>query len=136
MAPYNRDDLLRELDPDFVEAILPLVAKAERHDIRMLLSCPEDSAGSLMTTEYASLPANITAGEAIARLRNQAPNSESIYYIYIFVKNCNDIFFAFTFLLLSKLYKFTIIDYLLFKIFIVKNILLLEYFSPDFIPCF
>jgi magnesium transporter len=83
MAPDNRDDLLRELDPDLVEEILPLIAKAERHDIRMLLSCPEGSAGSLMTTEYASLPADITAGEAIARLRSQAPNSESIYYIYV-----------------------------------------------------
>jgi magnesium transporter len=83
MAADNRDDLLRELDPEFVEEILPLVAKAERHDIRMLLSCPEGSAGSLMTTEYASLPADITAGEAIARLRMQAPDSESIYYIYV-----------------------------------------------------
>ena len=83
MAADNRDDLLRELEPDFVEEILPLVAKAERHDIRMLLSCPEDSAGALMTTEYASLPADITAGEAISSLRSQAPNSESIYYIYV-----------------------------------------------------
>ena len=83
MAPDNRADLLRELDPELVEEILPLVAKAERHDIRMLLSCPEDSAGSLMTTEYASLPGDITAGEAIARLRSQAPDSESIYYIYV-----------------------------------------------------
>ena len=40
MAPDNRDDLVRELEPEFVEEILPLVAKAERHDIRMLLSCP------------------------------------------------------------------------------------------------
>jgi magnesium transporter len=83
MAADNRDDLLRELDPELVEEILPLVAKAERHDIRMLLSCPDDSAGALMTTEYASLPAEITAGEAIARLRMQAPDSESIYYIYV-----------------------------------------------------
>ena len=83
MAADNRDDLLRELDPEFVEEILPLVAKAERHDIRMLLSCPENSAGGLMTTEYASLPADISAGEAIARLRMQAPDSESIYYIYV-----------------------------------------------------
>ena len=83
MAADNRDDLLRELEPEFVEEILPLVAKAERHDIRLLLSCPEDSAGALMTTEYASLPAGITAGEAIARLRSQAPDSESIYYIYV-----------------------------------------------------
>ena len=67
MAADNRDDLLRELDPELVEEILPLVAKAERHDIRMLLSCPEDSAGALMTTEYASLPADITAGEEIGR---------------------------------------------------------------------
>ncbi len=83
MAPDNRVDLLKELDPDLVEEILPLEAKAERHDIRMLLSCPEDSAGALMTTEYASLPADITAGEAVARLRSQAPDSESIYYIYV-----------------------------------------------------
>ena len=83
MAPDSRDDLLRDLNPEFVEEILPLVAKAARHDIRMLLSCPEGSAGSMMTTEYASLPAEITAGEAIARLRSQAPNSESIYYIYV-----------------------------------------------------
>jgi magnesium transporter len=83
MAADNRDDLLRECDPEFVEHILPLVAKAERHDIRMLLSCPEGSAGSLMTTEYASLPADITAGEAITRLRSQAPDSESIYSVYV-----------------------------------------------------
>ncbi|MFM7249879.1 MAG: magnesium transporter [Planctomycetaceae bacterium] len=83
MAPDNRVDLLKALDPDLVEQILPLVAKAERHDIRMLLSCPENSAGALMTTEYASLPADVTAGEAVARLRSQAPDSESIYYIYV-----------------------------------------------------
>jgi magnesium transporter len=83
MAADNRDDLLRELEPEVVEEILPLVAKAERHDIRMLLSCTEGSAGALMTTEYASLPADVTAGEAVARLRSQAPDSESIYYIYV-----------------------------------------------------
>ena len=83
MAADNRDDLLRELEPEMVEEILPLLAKAERHDIRMLLSCPEGSAGALMTTEYASLPADVTAGEAVARLRSQAPDSESIYYIYV-----------------------------------------------------
>ena len=83
MAADNRVELLRELDSDLVEEILPLVAKAERHDIRMLLSCEENSAGALMTTEYASLPAEITAGEAVARLRSQAPDSESIYYIYV-----------------------------------------------------
>ncbi len=83
MAPDNRVDLLQHLDPQVVEELLPLVAKAERHDIAMLLSYPEDSAGSVMTTEYASLPANIMVSEALQRLRNVAPDNEMIYYIYV-----------------------------------------------------
>jgi magnesium transporter len=62
---------------------LPLIAQAERSDIRKLLSYPEDSAGAIMTTEYASLPENITVREALDRLRKQAPDSETIYYIYV-----------------------------------------------------
>jgi magnesium transporter len=83
MAPDNRVDLLQHLDPQVVEELLPLVAKAQRHDIAMLLSCPEDSAGAVMTTEYASLPANIKVSEALERLRAEAPDSEMIYYIYV-----------------------------------------------------
>ncbi len=83
MAPDNRVDLLKRLDERLVEDLLPLVAKAERQDIRTLLSYPEHSSGSVMTTEYASIPADISAGEAISRLRIQAPNSEMIYYIYV-----------------------------------------------------
>ena len=83
MASDNRVDLLQNLDPQVVEELLPLVAKAERHDIAMLLSYPESSAGAVMTTEYASLPANITAADALQRLRSEAPDSEMIYYIYV-----------------------------------------------------
>ena len=49
----------------------------------MLLSYPEHSAGAVMTTEYASLPANITVADALQRLRVEAPDSEMIYYIYV-----------------------------------------------------
>ena len=83
MAPDDRVDLLQHLDDELVEDLLPLVAKADRRDIRMLLSCPEDSAGSIMTTDYASLPADMPVGEAISQLRQQAPDSETIYYIYV-----------------------------------------------------
>ena len=68
---------------DRVEDLLPLIAQAERNDIRRLLSYDENSAGSIMTTEYASLPAGITVEEAIQQLRQQAPDSETIYYVYI-----------------------------------------------------
>jgi magnesium transporter len=83
MASDNRVDLLKRLDDNVVQELLPLIAKAERHDIVTLLSYPEDSAGSVMTTEYASLPADITASEALARLRLVAPDNEMIYYIYV-----------------------------------------------------
>jgi magnesium transporter len=83
MSPDDRVDLLERMDPEEVENLLPLVAQAERADIRKLLSYPEYSAGSIMTTEYASLPADITVQEAINRLRLQAPSRETIYYVYI-----------------------------------------------------
>ncbi|WP_166831481.1 magnesium transporter [Thalassoroseus pseudoceratinae] len=83
MAPDDRVDLLSRMDAEKVENLLPSIAQAERSDIRKLLSYPESSAGALMTTEYASLPENITVSEALDRLRKQAPDRETVYYIYI-----------------------------------------------------
>jgi magnesium transporter len=83
MSPDDRTDLLARLDTEKVEELLPLIAQAERSDIRKLLSYPEDSAGSIMTTEYASLSEEITIRDALDRLRSQAPDRETIYYIYI-----------------------------------------------------
>jgi len=83
MSPDDRVDLLSRLDEDRVESLMPLIAQVERADIRKLLSYPEHSAGAIMTTDYASLTENITVGEALERLRKQAPDSETIYYIFI-----------------------------------------------------
>ncbi len=83
MSPDNCVDLLEQMDHGEVEKLLQLLAQSQRQDIRRLLSYPEHSAGSIMTTEYASLPGGLTVGEAINQLRVQAPNSETIYYVYI-----------------------------------------------------
>ncbi len=83
MPPDDRVDLLKQLDPAVVEDLMPLVTKAERQDIRMLLSCPEGSAGSVMTTEYATVPPDVTVEQAIALVRQQAPSRETIYSIYV-----------------------------------------------------
>jgi magnesium transporter len=83
MAPDDRVDLIKNMDQGHVELLLPLIAQAERSDIRKLLSYPEHSAGSIMTTEYASLREGMTVGEALAQLRTQAPNRETIYYLYV-----------------------------------------------------
>lgn len=83
MASDDRIALLSRMDKDHVDALMPLIAQAERIDIRKQLEYPEGSAGALMTTEYASLPEDLTVRDALDRLRTMAPNSEIIYYIYI-----------------------------------------------------
>src|SRR5436190_10108175 len=83
MSHDDRVDFLKRIDPHAVESLLPLMAKADREDIRKLLSYPEGSAGSMMTTDYATLLPDITVEEAINRLRQQATQKETIYYIYV-----------------------------------------------------
>jgi magnesium transporter len=83
MDPDDRVDLLKKVDVDIREAIMPLIAQAERNEIRRLWQYAEGTAGAVMTTEYAFLPGQITVGTALERLRLQSPNKETIYYIYI-----------------------------------------------------
>jgi magnesium transporter len=83
MSPDDRADLLRRLTPRVTESLLRLVDEADRRDIATLVKYAENTAGALMTTDYAWMPANILAGEALDRLRLLAPKSETIYYIYI-----------------------------------------------------
>ncbi len=83
MHPDERADLVLQLDDLVRDEILPLVAQAERADIRKLVAYPENTAGAVMTTEYATLPSDVTVREALERLRREAPDKETIYYIYI-----------------------------------------------------
>jgi magnesium transporter len=83
MSHDDRVDLLRRLDPQVAENLLRLVDEADRRDIATLTKYPEKSAGALMTTDYAWLPANITVEVALDRLRLQAPDRETIYYVYV-----------------------------------------------------
>lgn len=83
MSSDDRADLLRRLPEPVRESLLRLVDEADRKDIAKLIQYPENSAGALMTTDYAWLPANITVQEALDLLRLQAPDKETIYYVYI-----------------------------------------------------
>jgi magnesium transporter len=83
MSHDDRAELLRRLPEPMVEQLLRLVDEADRRDIASLFKYEENSAGALMTTDYAWLPANITVSEALDRLRLQAPDRETIYYVYV-----------------------------------------------------
>jgi magnesium transporter len=83
MSHDDRVDLLRRLSPRVAEGLLRLVDEADRRDIANLFRYAENTVGAIMTTDYAWLPATLTAGQAIDRLRQQAPDRETIYYIYL-----------------------------------------------------
>jgi magnesium transporter len=83
MSSDDRVDLIKQVDLEIADRLMPLLAQAERDDIRRLLAYEEGTAGAIMTTEYASVDKDITAEEALARLRRQAPNKETVYYVYV-----------------------------------------------------
>src|SRR5919112_1951576 len=55
----------------------------EKADVQELLPYEDDEAGGLMTTEFVVLPKHLTAGEALARLREMAETPNMIYYLYV-----------------------------------------------------
>lgn len=83
MSHDDRADLLRRLPGRVRESLIRMVDEADRRDIATLVQYGENTVGALMTTDYAWLPGTLTAAEAIDQLRQQAPDRETIYYIYV-----------------------------------------------------
>lgn len=82
---YNDDvaDILGELEPGEQKELLGMMEAEDVEDVRELMAYPEDTAGSIMTTEYVALNENVTAEEAIDILREMAPSAETVYYVYV-----------------------------------------------------
>jgi magnesium transporter len=83
MAPDDRVDLLKQLNSDTVDALLPLLPAEARRDINRLSQYPEGTAGAVMTTDVARLPESLTVWQALEEIAHQARDHETIYYIYI-----------------------------------------------------
>lgn len=83
MPPDDRVDLLKQMPEERQDALLSAIAWAEREDIKRLAAYPEGTAGSLMTTEYATVQPDMTVREAIQKIRLEAPDKETIYYAYV-----------------------------------------------------
>ena len=83
MSHDDRVDLLRRLPGRVAEALMRLVDEADRKDIATLGQYGADTVGAMMTTDYAWLPGTLSAAEAIDQLRQQAPDRETIYYVYV-----------------------------------------------------
>ncbi|WFE75213.1 magnesium transporter [Roseinatronobacter sp. S2] len=83
MSHDERADLWKALSADQRATLLPALAQAEREDIRRLAAYPEGTAGAAMTSDYATLAPDMTAVQAIAHLRAEAPDTETIYTAYV-----------------------------------------------------
>ena len=76
-------DLVEEMPANVVKRILKSADPEMRRSINQILRYPENSAGSLMTTEYVSLRPEMTVEEAILRIRRQGIDKETIYTCYV-----------------------------------------------------
>lgn len=79
----NAVDVLKELDKSQVVSYLTLMDKNAATEIKALLHYEEYTAGSIMTTEYVTVPQNSTVRSGMTILRNEAPGAETIYYVFV-----------------------------------------------------
>jgi magnesium transporter len=83
MSPDDAVDVLDEMDEDKAQELFDLMEDEERADVAELMPYEHDTAGGLMTTEFIVFPKDLTAGQAIARLREMAETPNMIYYLYV-----------------------------------------------------
>ena len=76
-------DMLEELPANLVNRILDAVSTSDRALINQLLNYPEDSAGSIMTTEYVDIRKNMTVAQAMAHIKETGIHKETIYTCYV-----------------------------------------------------
>jgi CBS domain-containing protein len=83
MSPDDAVDVLGELSDEKAEELFNLMEEDEKADVAELMPYEHDTAGGLMTTEFIVFPKQLTAGQAIARLREMAETPNMIYYLYV-----------------------------------------------------
>ncbi|MFC0562158.1 magnesium transporter [Halalkalibacter alkalisediminis] len=76
-------DFLAELEQAEALKILTAMNLEDANDVKELMAYPSKTAGAIMTKEFISLTSTQTAQEVIEQLREEAPNAETIYYLYV-----------------------------------------------------
>ena len=83
VEPDVAADILADLPDDLAQDLLARLPAAREADLRDLASHPEHTAGSLMSTEYVTLPATMTVDEALAWIRRERPEQHAMTYLYV-----------------------------------------------------
>lgn len=79
----NAVDILNEISREKMTTFLSLMNKDDASEIRSLMNYEEDTAGGIMTTEIISLNILMTVREAMRHIKEMAPDSEMIYYLFV-----------------------------------------------------
>ncbi len=83
MEPDEAADILSDLPEAKAEELLESMEPEEAQEVEELLEHEEDTAGGLMTTEHVAFAPSVTVAEAIQRIRDEAKEAETIYYLYV-----------------------------------------------------
>ncbi|WP_414054061.1 magnesium transporter [Macrococcus equi] len=83
MSLDNAVDILKMLPKTKLASLLLLMDKDTASEIKALIHYEEDTAGGLMTTEFISVSSQSIVREAMIQLKEQAPQAETIYYIFV-----------------------------------------------------
>ena len=83
MDPDEAADLLQDLPEQKREELVELMDAEEGADVEERLASPENTAGGIMTTDFLSFPRDLTAAQAIERLRELQPDPALVYYLYV-----------------------------------------------------
>ncbi|MBS0535940.1 MAG: magnesium transporter [Proteobacteria bacterium] len=83
MSADRAADIVRLLPDDTKPLVLSVLDDESRAAIQRLLVYPEDTAGSLMTTEFVSVPSTFTVGQTLEHIRNVERTRETVYAIYV-----------------------------------------------------
>lgn len=83
MSPSEAADLLGDLPKEKAEGILREMEKEIAEDVKELLVHPDEKAGGLMTTSFASFTPETSVEEAFNLLRREAENLDVFYYLYV-----------------------------------------------------
>jgi len=87
MAPDDRTDFIESLPETIGEELLDEMDPEAAAEVEELIGYPDDTAGGLMTTDLVRLSPDLTIEKVIQRIRVQAKEAETIYYVYAVEKD-------------------------------------------------
>jgi magnesium transporter len=84
---HQRAEFYQQISDKEQVQLLPYLSKKIREDVITLSAYPPETAGGIMSTDFATVIENMTVKQAIQKLREDSPSKKMIYYIYVVDKD-------------------------------------------------